>query len=77
MPTPNKHERIALESSRYRELEENYIGLCRNCGEERENCEPDAEDYECESCGQRAVDGMTTWLFSGRLFLQTTANQSN
>jgi len=32
-------------------------GFCRACGEDAEDCEPDAEGYECQSCGQMAVDG--------------------
>jgi len=32
-------------------------GLCIECGAERSNCEPDAERYLCENCGQRAVYG--------------------
>lgn len=31
-------------------------GFCRECGEEREGCEPDAQGYECEACGAHAVD---------------------
>ena len=32
-------------------------GICKECGEDREGCEPDARDYECYGCGARAVDG--------------------
>jgi hypothetical protein len=32
-------------------------GFCLACGEEAEGCEPDAEHYECEGCGERAVFG--------------------
>lgn len=32
-------------------------GLCVECGEDQEGCEPDAERYECESCGAKAVYG--------------------
>lgn len=32
-------------------------GFCVACGEDAEECEPDAERYECESCGKRAVYG--------------------
>ena len=32
-------------------------GFCINCGEEAMGCEPDARQYECESCGVRAVYG--------------------
>lgn len=32
-------------------------GICKSCGEEQEGCEPDASNYECESCGERQVFG--------------------
>jgi predicted RNA-binding Zn-ribbon protein involved in translation (DUF1610 family) len=36
---------------------EEYIGICLSCGAERDQTEPDAEDYKCESCGQHTVVG--------------------
>lgn len=32
-------------------------GFCTACGEEQDGCEPDARNYECESCGKREVYG--------------------
>ena len=32
-------------------------GFCLSCGEEANNCEPDARRYECEFCGERKVYG--------------------
>jgi hypothetical protein len=32
-------------------------GFCLACGAEAEGCEPDAEQYKCESCGAAAVYG--------------------
>jgi hypothetical protein len=32
-------------------------GFCLACGEEAMGCEPDARQYECESCGERQVYG--------------------
>ncbi len=32
-------------------------GFCLICGEEQEGCEPDARDYDCESCEAPAVYG--------------------
>lgn len=34
-----------------------YVGFCRVCGAEAEGVEPDARQYECESCGAMAVYG--------------------
>lgn len=43
-------------------VEESNIGLsnpgfCTACGHQQEGCEPDARNYECESCGERQVFG--------------------
>ena len=32
-------------------------GLCIACGQEQDGCEPDARNYECESCGEPRVFG--------------------
>ncbi len=32
-------------------------GICLNCGEEQEGCEPDMERGTCESCGEKKVYG--------------------
>lgn len=38
-------------------------GFCLACGEDCDACEPDAREYECESCGQRRVYGAEEVLF--------------
>lgn len=30
-------------------------GFCTSCGCEQEGCEPDAQGYECEECGESTV----------------------
>jgi len=32
-------------------------GFCKACGEYQDGCEPDARNYECESCGENEVFG--------------------
>lgn len=32
-------------------------GFCTACGNEQDGCEPDAEGYTCQACGQPAVSG--------------------
>lgn len=32
-------------------------GICVNCGDVRDGCEPDAERYPCYSCEENAVFG--------------------
>jgi hypothetical protein len=51
----------------YHEFEEDNLGLCVECGSEREMCEPDAEKYQCETCGKHAVYGSASLLFMGHV----------
>jgi hypothetical protein len=37
-------------------------GFCIACGEEADGCEPDARNYECEFCSERAVYGAAELL---------------
>jgi hypothetical protein len=39
-------------------------GFCKACGHEQGGCEPDAQDYECEACGDCAVDGAAELLMT-------------
>lgn len=39
------------------EGEDTTTGICWSCGQLRDCCEPDAEDYECEFCGEHNVQG--------------------
>ena len=41
------------------------LGGCISCGEVQEGCEPDARNYECESCGEKQVFGMEELLMMG------------
>ena len=38
-------------------------GICGSCGHEQEGCEPDARNYECDSCGKNTVFGAEEALF--------------
>lgn len=46
---------MAAVESRMEDMEN--PGFCRACGEDADDCEPDAEGYKCHSCGAMAVDG--------------------
>ncbi len=37
--------------------EDENVGFCMACGEERGNVEPDARHYHCDSCGEDQVFG--------------------
>ena len=50
----------------FQEHADSYDGVCTECGEVTEGgVEPDAEGYECPSCGACAVMGMELALVSG------------
>lgn len=38
-------------------------GFCTACGAEADGCEPDAEHYECEACGEHQVFGAEELYF--------------
>ena len=44
---------------------EEQCGFCVECGAERECCEPDAREYECDECGQREVYGAEELIVMG------------
>lgn len=43
-------------------LDDELVGFCTSCGAEASGCEPDAEGYYCEECGEHAVTGAETLL---------------
>jgi hypothetical protein len=51
----------------YKQLDEDIAGLCTACGNEQFGCEPDAERYKCEACGERKVYGPHWYLMAGRV----------
>ena len=40
-------------------------GFCLACGNEQDECEPDAARYECEACGERQVYGAEELVIRG------------
>ena len=40
-------------------------GICIECGEDAEGCEPDARGYTCEVCDMNAVYGAEELLLMG------------
>lgn len=39
-------------------------GFCKACGAEQSGCEPDMRNGECETCGEKQVDGAEELLIS-------------
>lgn len=64
-----KKERLRLRVTEdtFRALEDEYMGICVLCGMTRDECEPDARGYPCESCGKNSVYGASELLIAGRL----------
>ena len=61
MTTPKIHPSVMLErvvEAVGREMSSlDNPGFCIACGEDAEGVEPDAREYECESCGEHQVYG--------------------
>lgn len=55
MKVSNQH--IVQQAVDLLESGEDTTGVCHNCGEIQDGVEPDAEKYECENCGVKAVYG--------------------
>lgn len=58
-------KRFEITEDEYQEYDDSSIGLCLGCGAERDCCEPDAENYKCEECGERKVFGVPQLLIMG------------
>ena len=56
------HPSITLECVMDAVEADDNLGFCAACGAEAFNCEPDARNYECESCGKREVFGAEEFL---------------
>lgn len=56
----------------YRRMRDEYTGLCLACGAEKDSCEPDAEDYECDECGEERVYGIEQALIMGEVEIVTS-----
>lgn len=46
-----------MEAVDRRDISLDNPGICIACGADQEGCEPDARNYECESCGEFQVFG--------------------
>ena len=57
------HESVTTERVMQAAEDDENLGFCTACGEERDGCEPDARGYECEACGEKAVYGAEELLF--------------
>lgn len=68
-PTTGTFRWFEMTEPQYHDLANNYTGLCKACGQERDECEPDARDYPCESCGANEVYGTEELLMMNMIVL--------
>ena len=68
LETPKKKRRksrLTIEQIMAAVEADDCLGFCIACGAEQGGCEPDACDYECESCGAMKVFGAEELLIMG------------
>lgn len=58
MKIPFKELQMAIEN-------DEGTGFCLACGESQDDCEPDAREYTCESCGKPRVYGAEEIIIMG------------
>lgn len=52
------------------EIQEGNLGFCLSCGQETDGVEPDARQYECDSCHAKKVYGLEELLMMGLVQLE-------
>lgn len=63
IPGWTAEEILELATSQMIDLEN--PGICIECGQQADGCEPDARRYRCAVCGARAVYGASELLMMG------------
>ncbi len=58
---------IAMTEAEFLRGSEEMEGICLDCGEYRDMCEPDAREYPCEGCGENKVYGLEELLVMGKI----------
>jgi len=62
---------IKMSKEEYELHRESYDGVCLGCGDfSCGGVEPDAEGYECESCGEPLVMGIESALVAGEVSVE-------
>ncbi len=64
-----------MSEAEYRDANNEYLGFCLACGNEQGGCEPDARQYECESCGAKKVYGIEELLMMGLVTIKGDDNE--
>jgi hypothetical protein len=58
---------FSMTETDYKQLADDYQGLCMVCGSTKDSCEPDAEHYECGCCEEKAVFGIEQLVIMGKI----------
>jgi len=59
------HEPITFTLEQIKMAMEESSGFCIKCGAERDCCEPDAREYECDECKKKSVYGAEELVLMG------------
>jgi hypothetical protein len=59
--------KLVVSQSDLEQMMNDYEGLCLACGEQSSCVEPDAENYECEVCGESMVYGAEQLVIMGKI----------
>jgi hypothetical protein len=67
-----------MTTSEFEQLNENGGGICRHCGDTTDSgCEPDAQNYPCDSCGYPEVFGVEEALIAGWLEFEASEDDED
>lgn len=56
-PNPSITQDRVMDAVHRRNTTLDNPGFCLACGDDADDCEPDARKYKCDSCGERQVYG--------------------
>lgn len=57
-------------------MDNQYLGLCLSCKATKESCEPDADNYPCDECGEKKVKGSHWLIIEGLVCLVDNIEES-
>lgn len=65
LPPKEKKLKNMITLEEYEDLTSGYMGYCTSCGFTQEGVEDDAQNYECDDCGESTVFGAGELLMMG------------
>jgi hypothetical protein len=64
---PHVGVKVIVSEDEFREMGNNFEGVCLYCGEVASGVEPDARKYHCDACDKNGVFGLEEALLWGRV----------